>query len=272
MRKTIGFSLIEVIVVIAVLGIITAGTAIYIVNSMQAYSDSMRRDQIASLARVATERVVRELRNALPNSVRIQTTSVAGTTTHCLEYFPVVRASAYLDLPTTAPTISFAAVPFASPGAGSFHVVVYPYAATPLYAAVNPGQVANFDNASNTLAGKVRLSPAHQYSYASSRQRFFVVAQPVSFCIDDGTNRLNRYSAYGIDSSQSAPPQVTPGVPAVPARLADNVYLADGGAVIPFRYTPGSQSRAALVMLDFRFMQDGEWVRLHQEVQLRNAP
>ncbi len=268
-----GFSLIELVVVITILGLIAAGTAIYIVQTTQAYSDSARRDQITSLARTATERVVREVRNALPNSIRLTTTTTAGVTTACIEFFPVVRASAYTDLPLTAASTSFPAVPFAGPGGGTFHIVVYPYAPAPLYNTGSPGQVADFDPASNTAAGEVLLNPAHQFTFASSRQRFFLVADPVSFCIDDGNNQLNRYADYGIDASASAPPELTTGVPATPALLADDIYLQDNAtAVTPFTYTPGSLSRAAVVKLDFRFMQDGEWVRLQQEVQLRNAP
>lgn len=263
-------TLVELIVVITVLGIIATGTAIYLVRSMQAYTDSVRRDELTTVARTATERVVRELRNAAPNSIRVDTVTAAGVTTHCLEFMPIRRGSAYLDLPLTAPNVSFAAVPFPDPaGVAPLHVIVYPYATTPLYAGGNPGQVANYDTTtSNPAAGEVRLNPAHKFTYGSSpRRRFFVVTDPVSFCIDDGSNRLNRYANYGIVHPQTTPPAIAP------ALLAENVQLVDGTTtVVPFRYDPGNLSRAGVVTLDFRFMQDGEWVRLQQEVQIRNAP
>jgi len=263
-----GFSMIELIVVITVLGILAAGTAIYLVRSMQAYTDAVRRDALTALARAATERVVRELRNAVPNSIRIATLSSAGVTTHCLEFMPIRRASAYLDLPLTTAISSFLAVPYGNPGPGNLHVVVYPYATSPLYAGGSPGQVADYDTtASDPATGTVRLNPAHQFNFASARKRFFIVTDPVSFCIDDGSNRLNRHATYGIVQPQAVPPAGTP------ALLAENIYLLDGGAsVTPFRYDPGDLSRAGVVTLDFRFMQEGEWVRLRQEVQIRNAP
>lgn len=265
--KQSGFNLIELTVVIVVLAIISAGTASYIVDSMRAYSDSARRQQITSEARTALERVMRELRNALPNSIRIQTDVTGGITTHCIEFFPVRRGSAYLDLDTSAATVSFSAVPFTSPGAGTHHVVVYPYATTPLYATTNPGLVADFDNSSNTAAGEVLLQNTHRFNLASARKRFFVTDDPVSFCINSGNQQLDRYSNYGVNINQSAPPAGTVGL------LANNIWLLDNGTnVIPFSYSAGSLSRAAVVKLDFRFMQSGEWVRLTQEVQIRNAP
>jgi MSHA biogenesis protein MshO len=250
-------SMIELIVVITVLGIIA-----------QAYTDSVRRDELTALARAATERVVRELRNAAPNSVRVGSVTSAGITTHCLEFMPIRRASAYLDLPLTAPDVSFAGVPFSDPGTGTLRVVVYPYATTPLYAGGNPGQVANYDKVnSNPGGGEVYLDPPHQFNFNSTRKRFFIVTDPVSFCIDSGSNQLKRYSDYGITNPQSVPP------PLGAALLAENVFLVDGGVTItPFRYDPGDLSRAGVVSLDFRFMQDGEWVRLRQEVQIRNVP
>jgi len=247
-----GFSLIELIVVILILGIIGAGTAIYIVRGMQAYTDTVRRDRLTAMARAATERVVRELRNALPNSIRITTDSAGGVTTACIEFVPVERASAYRDALAPRGSITrFDAVPFDPPLAGTR----------------NPGPVAGFDAASNTLAGEVRLSAAHRFAHDSPQRRFFIATDPVSFCIDDGTGQLNRYGGYGFTAAASAPPTATP------ALLGEHLQLIDGGtAVVPFAWDPGSLTRAGIVTLDFRFMEEGEWVRLRQEVQIRNAP
>ncbi len=263
-----GFSLIELIVVILILGIISAGTAIYIVRGMQAYTDTVRRDRLAATARAATERVVRELRNALPNSIRITTGSAGGVTTACIEFVPVERASAYRNALAPRGSITrFDAVPFDPPLAGNRYVIVYPYANSPLYAGGNPGPAAGFDAASNTLAGEVRLTAAHRFAHDSPQRRFFIVMDPVSFCIDDGSGQLNRYGGYGFTTAASAPPTATP------ALLGEHLQLVDGGtAVVPFAWDPGSLTRAGVVTLDFRFMEEGAWVRLRQEVQIRNAP
>ncbi len=264
MRHAAGFSLVELIVVILVLGIVSAGTAIYIVRGMQAYTDTVRRDRLTATARAATERVVRELRNALPNSIRVATD--AGVA--CIEFIPVDSASAYLeDLAPQGSLSAFNAVPYAPPPAGNRYVVVYPYATAPLYAAANPGPVAAYDPASNAAAGEVRLAGAHAFAHDSPRRRFFLTGAPVSFCIDGASGRLERYTGYGFTAAPAAPPAATPSL------LAEHLQLVDGGAAVtPFAWDPGSLTRAGVVTLDLRYMEEGEWVRLRQEVQIRNAP
>jgi len=248
--------------VIVVLGAISAGTALYVVRSMEAYSDTVRRDQLTSGARVAVERLTRELRNALPNSVRVDNS--AGT--HCIEFFPVQSGSSYDAVPRTAANISFAAIAYAAPQTPAY-VAVYPHATQPLYTHNNPGPLAGYDPANSKPAnGVVYLDNNHRFTHDSPRKRFYLAGGPVSYCVSpDG--KLQRYRGYGIISSQPVPPGVNG------ALLAENIQLSDGGnAVTPFTYTAGSLQRNAVVTLDLRFMEDSEWVRLLHEVQIRNVP
>lgn len=257
-----GFTLVELIVVIVVLGAITAGTALYVVRSMEAYSDTVRRDQLTSGARIAVEKMTRELRNALPNSVRVD--SSGGR--HCIEFFPVESGSSYDSVPRTAANISFAAIAYAPPQTPAY-VAVYPHATQPLYTHNNPGPLADYDPAnSDPDNGEVYLTPSHRFTHDSPRKRFYLTGEPVSYCVSPDGN-LQRYREYGINSNQPVPPGVTG------ALLAENIQLSDGGnAVTPFAYTTGSLQRNAVVTLDLRFMEDGEWVRLLHEVQIRNVP
>lgn len=273
-QRQAGFTLIELIVVIVVLGAITAGTALYVVRSMEAYSDTVRRDQLTSGARIAVEKMTRELRNALPNSVSIcpdpdgthPRCNLTTNDTHCIEFFPVESGSSYDSVPRTAASISFAAIAYAAPQTPA-HVAVYPHATQPLYTHNNPGPLAGYDPAnSEPASGVVYLDSDHRFTHDSPRKRFFLTGEPVSYCVSlDG--RLQRYQGYGIHSDQPVPPDVTG------ALLAENIQLSDeGDAVTPFAYTAGSLQRSAVVTLDLRFMEEGEWVRLLHEVQIRNVP
>ena len=261
--------MVELVVVIVVLGVLAAGTTKYIVDSMEAYSSTVRRDQLASTSRLAVERVVRELRNALPNSVRIDTNTVAGVTTHCLEFFPIKRASAYLTLPTTAANISFSSVNFTKPATDDgFYIAVYPHNTSTLYTQPIPGPIKDFHFINSDPAnGIVALTANHQFDYHSARKRFFLVNHPVSFCINT-PGELRRYTDYGIIAAQATPPTTATD----DALLAEDLQLTDGVAITPFTFDPGTLTRAGVVTLDFRFMEDNEWVRLLQEVQIRNVP
>ncbi|MDZ7803399.1 prepilin-type N-terminal cleavage/methylation domain-containing protein [Thiohalophilus sp.] len=265
-----GFTLVELVVVIVVLGAISAGTAVYIVRSMEAYSDTVRRDQLTSTARIAVEKMTRELRNALPNSVRIRCTTPSCTSsdTHCIEFFPVQSGSSYESVPRTAANVSFAAVDYIAPQTpATAYVAVYPYSTSSLYDKNNPGPLADYDDSNSDPAnGEVYLTSSHRFTHDSPHKRFFLTGPPISYCLGTGGD-LRRYQNYSINSAQPVPPAGSG------ALLAENLQLSDGGtAVTPFRYDPGSLQRNGVVTLDLRVRQDNEWVRLLHEVQIRNVP
>ncbi len=252
-----GFSLIELVVVITVLGVIMAGTAAYISRSVGAYSDTVRRQDLAAIGRASAERLTRELRVALPNSIRVSN--------NCLEFLPIQSGSAYLTLPVDVASSNFTAAAFNLPAvAGSRYVVVYPYTTANLYTTSSPSPMAALNTVSGSPTATVTLSAAHRFSDESPQKRFFIVGSPISFCVS-GT-QLNRYSGYGLNNIQSAPPA------SGNVLLAENIQLIDNGNLVtPFTYTPGTLKRNAIITLDLRFMQDNEWIRLTHEVQIRNV-
>lgn len=254
-QKQRGFNLIELIVVIAVLGIVSAGTASYITDSVRAYDATARRAQLANLGRLTIERVARELRSAVPTSVRVSN--------DCVEFFPVKAGSVYFDLPTAVPGTAFSAAAFDVPSGGPFYIAVYPLDITALYAQANPGPLARFATASGSPTATVSLAASHRFSRHAPQRRFFLLGEPVSFCVVGSA--LYRYSGYGVNAAQATPP-------AGGTLVAEDIQLNDGGISIdPFEFTPGTLRRNAVVQLDFRFARYNEWVRLAHEVQLRNV-
>jgi len=65
-----GFTLIEMIVVIVITGIIAGIVAIFIKAPVQGYVDSARRAELTDIADTALRRMARDVRSAVPNSVR----------------------------------------------------------------------------------------------------------------------------------------------------------------------------------------------------------
>jgi len=255
-KKQSGFSLVELVITIVVLGIIMAGSATYISNSTVAYTNIAQREQLTSLGRVTIEKVTRELRSALPNSIRVQN--------NCIEFFPVKAGSVYLSLPVASAASSFSAVSFSIPASASIeHVIVYPFNTTALYAQTNPGPIAAYTGTAGSPTATVSLNSNYQFAFHAPHRRFYLAEDPVSYCVV-GTD-LNRYENYGVNSSQSSPP--TGGAQLV----AESIQTNDGGTVLPFTYLPGSLQRNAIVTLDFRFLIDNEWIRLSHEVQVRNV-
>jgi MSHA biogenesis protein MshO len=65
-----GFTLIEMIVVIVITGIIAAAVAVFIRYPVEGYADAVRRAELTDAADVALRRIARDVRLALPNSLR----------------------------------------------------------------------------------------------------------------------------------------------------------------------------------------------------------
>lgn len=70
-RPSAGFTLVEAIMVIVITGILASIVAVFITRPVQGYVDSVRRAELTDAADVALRRITRDVRLALPNSLRV---------------------------------------------------------------------------------------------------------------------------------------------------------------------------------------------------------
>jgi MSHA biogenesis protein MshO len=70
-RRDKGFTLAEAIIVIVITGILFAAVAVFIQSPVKGFFDTARRAQLVDIADTALQRISRDVRLALPNSVRI---------------------------------------------------------------------------------------------------------------------------------------------------------------------------------------------------------
>lgn len=91
--RVAGYTLIEMVIVLVVTGILVAGASVFIVRVIQGYGDVSRRATLVDAAESALRRMARDIRLALPNSVRV---SDSGTgTSFALEFLPILDAAKY---------------------------------------------------------------------------------------------------------------------------------------------------------------------------------
>ena len=88
-----GFTIVEMVVVISLLGILSIGTVSFIRDSTQGYAAASARSELVADARLTMRRLARSVRDALPGSVRV------GAGGRCLELVPVAAATRYLSVP-----------------------------------------------------------------------------------------------------------------------------------------------------------------------------
>jgi MSHA biogenesis protein MshO len=101
-RNQRGISLIELITVISILGVIGSVASVFIRGPIDAYVDSARRAGLTDSADTAMRRITRDIRKALPNSVRIKNPEGLTVDGHdvdeCLEFIPTKTAGRYSSL------------------------------------------------------------------------------------------------------------------------------------------------------------------------------
>ena len=258
-----GFTLIELIVTIVLIGILGTGVSSFIGSTTKGMVDTAERSQVATIAWLVSENLSRHIRQALPNSVRI---SVDGS---CIEYIPIYAGTDYLSAPVAASASLFEVIPFSNVpigfnfGAQPLRVAIYPSTSTGLYSlsatSVISSQVSQLSAGATANAQTLQLSANHQFPTDSPSKRLYLIEQPVMFCFQAGL--LYRYDDYGFNSSFST------------SGLSNQTVF--GSRVNPgqFTYVDSTLQRNAVVNISFVVSgKDGLSQAVNQEVQIRNVP
>ena len=266
LRHSSGFTLVEMVMVIVIASILAVGSTMFISYSVGGYVDSARRQELVTIGLTAAEKIGREVRNALPNSIRITAAD------NCLEFIPIVAGSTYVSVPIASAASTFDAAPMGAAAAvNQRHVVVYPINTAALYNPVSPGPITpgrgSLPAGSTQVA--VTLAAPHQFLTDSPTRRFFMVDPPVAYC-QVGT-QLFRYQNYGFV------PNIVNLAAALPTTVPDRQLVADqlrAGSLV-WDFTPASLVRNAVLRLSFDLVDPQaalEVLPIEHEVQVRNVP
>lgn len=96
MRHHRGFTLFEAILVIAITGIIAGMVTVFLRAPIDAYLDTARRAEMTDIADTALRRIARDLRRAVPNTVRTTTVAAGGKNLVYLEFIPAKAGGRYV--------------------------------------------------------------------------------------------------------------------------------------------------------------------------------
>lgn len=265
-----GFSLVELVTVIILLGVLSVGISSFIQFGSQTFVETSGRDQLISSARFAVERINRDLRQALPNSLRVL--GKPGSLVRCLEYKPIIASTIYQDIPVLPEpannqieVIKFDDSNFSA----STHVAVYPLDSNEAFgtAKIKALSAVAIDKLSDPK-WLITLSLNTSFSEDSPTNRAFFIAGSVSYCVDT-TRQLRRFQGYNSYLANGAPDG--DGI-----LMAENIrFLDDSGDVIePFTVVDASLQRNAQVINYFNFtlFNDTENIIFNNEIQVPNVP
>lgn len=272
-----GFTLIEMITVIVLLGIIAGILTPFIAKAMQAYTHSKARASLVDKGRLALERLSREVRQAVPNSLSVLSggsgiefvrSRAGGRYVEQFDDFGTefsrinrrFRKNANLtDLYAVGTGLGFVAgdvlvIGNTSPGelqAGNTATTVTGIAAT---TAVGPGN----DGTSN---GQILSFAAHQFAVESPGKHFSIVDRTVEVGLTGST--LRWFSSSGLSNYDGAV-DWSGGDPA----------LTDGVTAVSFAYAPGTPQSTGVLRVDLQLADatTGQSIRLYREVHVRNTP
>ncbi|MBL8470224.1 MAG: prepilin-type N-terminal cleavage/methylation domain-containing protein [Rhodocyclaceae bacterium] len=261
-RRQQAFTLAEMLIVMVVTGIIAAVVAIFVRAPMQGYFDSERRARLAAGLDAAAGRLQRDLRLALPNSVRV---AQAGGVTY-LEFLLTSGGGRYRAEPAAGGAGDI--LDFTSADS-SFDVLGPAPAAQPWqYVVVSnfgPGSAADAyagNAAALTAVGATNFGiAATRFVLASSANRFQVVETPVTYACDPAAATLRRYSGYAIAAVQPTPP------------AGSGALLATQVSACSFTYDANPAARRmASVALQLALTEGGETLALFQQIHVSNQP
>lgn len=292
-----GFTLVEIVIVIILVGVLSVIVGLIIQGPLRASVDTGRRADLVDLAETALTRMTREIRLAVPNSVRIATAPNIVS----IELLRSLDGGRYRSAPTNSVTLPNCAVALsgdpleftcadtlfdvlgqlprrtqitlggtdcaADPSTADCVIVfntglvgsndAYRGDNVATITATSPGPVVSV---TITNANIIAMLPP--FPLASPAQRFHIVDTPVSFVCNTVTQRVDRFFDYPIAESQITAPAGTSNL------LVNNVTACD------FDYDPGTATRGGLVTLTMTLTEpeSDQSVTLIKQIHVSNQP
>lgn len=242
-----GFTLIEMVVSLLLIGVLSAVTAVFMHVPFDSYLTDHLRLELADAAEPALRHMDAEIRTALPNSVRVMT---SGGVTY-IEFLAVRTSGRYRSAARAPATgcaggdqLQFGALDncFNSLGQAAMAPVVGDYVVIDNQAASCPNPLSAYCNGAADGPNKSRITAYNatvgvapvesrirmnnfNFTTASPTQRYYVISGPVTYACDPVAGTIKRYSAYPIVATQAVPP--------VPARAIVNRVSACSASYNP---------------------------------------
>jgi len=248
LSKSTGFTLIELVTVIVLLGILSVGISGFLKIGSEMFVDVKNRSEIVATARFAMERLNRELRSALPNSAN----ELENNTLSVIEFN---LNGLVLD------------------GTSDVRVVVYPIKSADIYD-TSSNKTWLLENATldesqavgNSKQWDINFSNNVLFEADSPTRRLYFIDNKVSYCVR--RTELKRFVGNNpLDEANPATFFNNNGV-----LMATDLLFDTASGEYPFRISEATQSRNSMALIKLIFSRNDEFVVFNNEVHIPNAP
>jgi MSHA biogenesis protein MshO len=279
-----GFTLIELVMVIIIVGILAGVVAPLIARPTAAFIAETRRGALVDTAETALDRISREIRLAVPNSVRIDASS------RVVEFLRTLdggryRASDIGRLIFSVPSPGFDVIGNLSSctSLDLLNIATTCAKESACYVVVgNQGAGTGNDAFNGDNLGKIQycaaglalngdgsdhlfVLPAKKFSSTSPNQRFQIVDTPVTYLCDPAAGTLRRYDGYTITANQA-----NVGTDAELSGLsnpAESSLMADNVSACQFTF---DSSATSMLTASLTITRDGESITLSKKIRVEN--
>lgn len=276
-----GFTLVELVIAISLMGVISVLVSTMISNQMLGYVDTARRADLVARTDMALQIMARDLRVAVPHSLRIS----GGTAIEWVpvldwgryrkridtgEADPVTAAAATLDfstLDTEFDVLHAGTMPAMPAGA---RMVVGNTAAMAanginIYGGVGTGTLVPAGSHVITStsvvpainSNQITLTPGFQFALGSAAGRFYLVNNAATYLCNSGS--ITRYDGYPIQSAQ----------PTSAPSGSSSALLLDGVSSCQFGYT-AIDATFGMLTITVQVTDSGESVTLTRSIAIEN--
>ncbi len=283
-----GFTLVELVIVISLTALVGVLVLQVLQRPLEGALAQQRRAALVDAATLAQQRFMRDVREAVPNSLRVSADGLglellhfsqvarylpnrrgsplpvfaSGTASNCLAPGNACDQLRLLDPAIDVSTVRWLVI--YNIGAESAGVAL---AGSNVWAEASPGVITPSGStlalAGGAASGEslLQLTPpsgSFRFTFASPQHRVYLADQVVGYRCSGGS--LWRYTATTLSAAMPA------AVPAGASRLAGDVGSCR------FEYRRSAGTRVGLASLNLQLNRSGEIIQLHQQVHVDNVP
>ncbi len=253
-HKHSGFTLVELVIVIILLGVVGTFSSRFISDNVILYQMSVNQNERLNDARFVLNRMSKELDSAIAFSAKVES--------DCMSFAPFTAAGQYLNSAAGQVSIDLIMDPLTRSGSRAVstfinqRLSVHSLIADDFYQAAS-GSIATINSyvASGANGTQAQIGLDSVLGMDSSVSRYFIFEREIRYCLETQKTELYRYDKIGNGTETRT------------------LMMSNLGSGSSMTLTSASQFSNAILALNFDFrLRDGSEIKFEHQVVMTNVP